>query len=129
MNLNKVHLIGRLGGDPVMRTTQSGTKVANISIATQDFIKNKNESETTWHRVVIWGKSAEFCGQYLKKGDAVYIDGTMKVRKFETSEGKMNYIHEIHSLKVQRLGYRRDKNQNEQAEHSINELDEQHLQS
>ncbi len=130
MNLNKVHLMGRLGADPIMRTTQSGTKVTNFSLATQDFIKTKNENETTWHRVVIWGKSAESCEKYLKKGDAVYIDGTMKVRKFETTEGKTSYMHEIHSMKVQRLGYRQEKNTTESmADSTISELDEQRLQS
>jgi len=126
MNLNKVHLMGRLGVDPVMRTTQTGTKVTTFSLATQDFIKTKNENETTWHRVVLWGQSAEFCNKYLKKGDAVYVDGTMKVRKFQTQDGKTNYMHEIHSMKIQRLGYRQA---NDIAAATVNEPDELHLQS
>ena len=102
-----------------MRTTQKGTKVTTFSLATQDFIKTKNESETTWHRIVLWGQAAEFCSKYLKKGDAVYVDGTMKVRKFEGEDGKMNYMHEIHSMKIQTLGYKK----------ASTELDEQHHQS
>ena len=108
MNLNKVHLMGRLGNDPIMRMTQKGTKVTTFSLATQDFIKTKNENETTWHRIVVWGRTAEFCAKYLKKGAAIYVDGTMKVRKFEGDDGKMNYMHEIHTLKIQTLGYKKE---------------------
>lgn len=107
INLNKAHLMGRLGTDPVVRTTQNGTPVATFSLATQDFIKSKNENETTWHRIVVWGQSAEFCSKYVKKGDAVYVDGTMRVRKFEDQSGKANYMHEIHSSKIQILGYKK----------------------
>ncbi len=107
INLNKVHLIGRLGNDPILRVTQKGTKVATFSLATQDFIKTKNESETTWHRIVVWGQSADFCHRYIKKGDAVHVEGSMKVRKYEGSDGKMNYMHEIHTLRIQTLGLRR----------------------
>lgn len=119
MNLNKVHLMGRLGNDPVIRITQKGTKVATFSLATQDFVKTKNENETTWHRIVAWGQSADFSSRFLKKGDAVYVDGSMKVRKFEGDDGKMNYMHEIHTHQLKKLGYKKE---------SI-ELDEQHHQS
>jgi single-strand DNA-binding protein len=119
VNLNKAHLMGRMGNDPVMRTTQKGTKVTTFSLATQDFVKTKNENETTWHRIVLWGQAAEFTSKYLKKGDAVYVDGTMKVRKFESEDGKVNYMHEIHSMKIQTLGYKKPST----------ELDEQHHQS
>jgi len=117
MNLNKAHLMGRLGNDPVMRTTQKGTKVTTFSLATQDFIKTKNESETTWHRIVLWGQSAEFCSKYLKKGDAVYVDGTMKVRKFEGEDGKVNYMHEIHSMKIEALGYKKQSTEPAEQHH------------
>jgi single-strand DNA-binding protein len=127
MNLNKVHLIGRLGNDPVMRTTQKGTKVTTFSLATQDFIKTKNESETTWHRIVLWGQSAEFCAKYLKKGSAVYVEGSMKVRKFESEDGKLNFMHEIHSMKIQTLGYKKETEVELTAEST--ELDELHHQS
>jgi len=109
INLNKAHLIGRLGNDPVMRLTQKGTKVTTFSLATQDYIKSKEENETTWHRVVIWGQSADFCAKYLKKGDSVHVEGSMRVRKFEGEDGRMNYMHEIHSAKVQTLAYKREK--------------------
>lgn len=127
MNMNKAHLMGRLGNDPVLRITQKGTKVTTFSLATQDFIKSKNENETTWHRIVLWGQAADFCAKYVKKGDPVYIDGTMKVRKFEGEDGKVNYMHEIHSMKIQRLGYKKDSTVTESE--SSTEQDEQHLQS
>ncbi len=130
MNLNKVHLIGRLGNDPLGKTTQKGIKVVTFSLATQDFIKNRNENETTWHRIVLWGQSAEFSEKYLKKGDAVYIDGTMKVRKFENNEGKLNYMHEIHSSSIRALGYRKKQTESDSVEDSnLIELDVPHLQS
>jgi len=130
MNLNKVHLIGRLGNDPVVRVTQKGHKVVTFSLATQDFIKTKNESETTWHRIVLWGQPAEFSGKYLKKGDAIYVDGTMKVRKYETQDGKTNYMHEIHSSNIRALGYRKSQSDTDQIrESAVIELDEPHLQS
>jgi len=131
MNLNKANLMGRLGNDPILRMTQKGTKVVTFSLATQDFIKTKNENETTWHRIVVWGHSADFCSKYLKKGDAVHVEGSMKVRKFEGDDGKMNYMHEIHSMKVQKLGHRKEKP--EEASEALVEVpteqDEQHHQS
>jgi single-strand DNA-binding protein len=129
MNLNKVHLMGRLGNDPVVKLTQKGTKVATFSLATQDFIKTKNENETTWHRIVVWGQPADFSEKYLKKGDAIYVDGTMKVRKYETSDGKMNYMHEIHTSSIRSLGYRKQQADQNGTEKEISELDELHLQS
>lgn len=135
MNMNKAHLMGRLGHDPVMRTTQKGTRVTTFSLATQGFIKTKNENETTWHRIVAWGKTAELSSKYLKKGSAVYVDGTMKVRKFEGEDGKMNYMHEIHTTNIKFLGYKKaDSLEARSAEESFNtevsnELAEPHHQS
>ncbi len=129
MNMNKAHLMGRLGNDPVLRVTQKGTKVVTFSLATQDFIKTKNENETTWHRIVVWGQAADFCSKYLKKGEAVYVDGTMKVRKFENEEGKMNYMHEIHTMKIQKLGYKKTEASIEVVAEGSTEPDEQHHQS
>ena len=126
MNLNKIHLIGRLGVDPVVRSTQTGTRVATFSIATEDYIKTKNENETTWHRVVVWGKSADFCSKYLKKGDPIHVEGTMKVRKYETDDGKTNYMHEVHTQRIQKLSYRRSENSTDEG---ITELGAPHLQS
>jgi len=131
MNMNMAHLMGRLGNDPVMRTTQKGTKVTTFSLATQDFIKTKNESETTWHRIVLWGQAADFCSKYVKKGDAVYVSGSMKVRKFEGEDGKANYMHEIHCMKIQKLGQKRSATEAEsEAEtEAATAQDEQHHQS
>ena len=124
MNLNKVHLMGRLGVDPVVRSTQSGTRVATFSVATQEYVKSKDESETSWHRVVVWGKSAEFCSKFLKKGDPIHVEGTMKVRKYETDDGKTNYMHEVHTMKIQKLGFRKT---NDGMEAVTTEQDVPHL--
>ena len=131
MNMNMAHLMGRLGNDPVMRTTQKGTKVTTFSLATQDFIKTKNESETTWHRIVLWGQAADFCSKYVKKGDAVYVSGSMKVRKFEGDDGKINYMHEIHCMKIQKLGYKRSESEAETDSEmdTVTVQDEPHHQS
>jgi single-strand DNA-binding protein len=130
MSLNKIHLIGRLGNDPVIKQTQKGKKVATFSLATQDFVKSKNENETTWHRIVLWGQPADFSEKYLKKGDAVYVDGSMKVRKYETDDGKTNYMHEIHSSSIRALGYRKQQHYSDSSNDSVViELDEPHLQS
>ena len=123
MDMNMAHLMGRLGNDPVTRLTQKGTRVTTFSLATQEYIKSKNESETTWHRIVAWGQAGEFCAQYLKKGASVMVSGSMKVRKFEGEDGKPHFLHEIHTLNVKALGKRK------QDAESATELDELHLQS
>ena len=95
-DINRVMLLGRLGADPVMRTAKTGTPFATFSMATETYIKSKNETETTWHRVIAWGNPAQKCGEQLKKGMSVLVEGKMKVRKFEDESGKTNYLHEVH---------------------------------
>ena len=83
-SLNKVLLIGRLGQDPKLSYLPSGQPVANFNVATDESFKDKDGNKverTEWHRVAVYGKSAEFCANYLTKGSLVYIEGTLRTRK------------------------------------------------
>ena len=105
--INKVHLIGRLGDDPTIRYTQDGAAVANFSIATSESWNDKSSGEkkesTEWHRIVAWKKLAETCGEYLKKGKEVYIEGRLKTRSWD-KDGVKHYMTEIHASYMQMLG-------------------------
>lgn len=96
-DINRVLLLGRLGADPIMRETQNGIKVTSFSIATDHFLKTKNTSETSWHRIVVWGKSGERCNTELKKGMPIFIEGKMKSKKYETKAGETRYSYEVHA--------------------------------
>jgi single-strand DNA-binding protein len=108
--INKVILIGNLGRDPELRYTQGGTAVATLNIATtRSYTKtNSNErvEETEWHRVVVWGKQAEFCNQYLTKGRQVYVEGRLQTRNYEDKDGVKRYSTEVIAETVQFLGGR-----------------------
>ncbi len=96
-SLNKVQLIGNLGKDPELRYTSSGVAVATFSIATSDSWKDQegNQQERTeWHNIVAWRKLAEICGEWLKKGRRVYIEGRLQTRSYE-KDGVKKYITEI----------------------------------
>ncbi len=99
-DINRVLLLGRLGADPIIRQTKNGTQVANFSLATETYLKTKNESETTWHRIVVWGRPAEKCAEQLKKGMAVFVEGKFKNRQYEDSEGTANYTYEVHTDRI-----------------------------
>lgn len=104
--LNKALIIGRLGQDPEIRYTQSNTAVANLSIATNERFKDSMgewKERTEWHRVVAWGRKAEICQQYLKKGSQVYIEGPIQTRKWEDRDGQTRYTTEIKALGLQML--------------------------
>ena len=96
--INKAILIGRLGRDPEIRYTQSGTAVANFTMATSEKWKDKNSGEmqerTEWHRIVAFGKLGEICGEYLTKGKQIYIEGRLQTRSWE-QEGVTRYTTEI----------------------------------
>ena len=98
MSLNKHCIIGRLGKDPEMRYTPSGKAVCTFSVATDDRYKDKDGkavSNTDWHKCVAWAKLAETCGQYLKKGSQVYVEGKSKTRSYDDKDGVKRYITEI----------------------------------
>jgi single-strand DNA-binding protein len=107
--INKVILIGNLGRDPELRYTQSGQAVANFSLATTEKWKDKEgntQEKTEWHRIIVWGKSAENSAQYLQKGRSVYIEGKLQTRDWEDKEGNKRSTTEIVAQTVQFLGGR-----------------------
>jgi len=108
-SINKVILIGNLGRDPEVRYMPSGDAVANISIATTETWKDKNgekQEKTEWHRVAMFGKTAEIAGEYLKKGSQVYIEGRLETRKWTDKEGQERTTTEIRADRMQMLGSR-----------------------
>jgi single-strand DNA-binding protein len=105
--VNKVILVGNLGSDPELRHTPSGTAVANFRIATNEVFNNregKREERTEWHRIVAFGRLAEICGQYLKKGKQVYIEGRLRTRDWEDQSGNKRYTTEINATQMVMLG-------------------------
>lgn len=111
-SLNKIMLIGNLGKDPEVRATPSGQMVANFSIATTEKWKGKDsgqwEEKTEWHNIVVWGKLAELCREYLHKGRPVYIEGKLQTRSWDDKEGKKRYTTEVLAQTIQFLGARGD---------------------
>jgi len=109
-SVNKVILIGNLGKDPDVRYMPSGEAVTNITLATTDTWKDKTSGDkkeaTEWHRVVFFRKLAEIAGQYLKKGSQVYIEGSLKTRKWQDKEGQDRYTTEIVADQMKMLGSR-----------------------
>jgi len=99
MNLNRVTLIGRLGKDVELRNTTGGSAVATFSMATEHSWKNRQteqwEKETEWHNVVVWGKQAESCAQYISKGSIVCVEGRIKTRSYEDRQNIKRYTTEI----------------------------------
>ena len=105
--VNKVILIGNLGKDPEVRFTPSGAAVSNFNIATNESWTDKSgqkQERTEWHRIVVWGKLAELCGEYLKKGRQCYVEGRLQTREWTDKEGKKNYTTEVVAQTVQFLG-------------------------
>ncbi len=108
-SVNKVILIGNLGRDPEVRYMPSGDAIATLSIATTETWKDKNgekQEATEWHRVVFFGRQAEICGQYLKKGSQVYVEGSLRTRKWQDKDGQDRYTTEIRGDRMQMLGGR-----------------------
>lgn len=109
-SVNKVILIGNLGADPEIRYMPNGDQVATLRIATTDAWKDKQSGEkreaTEWHRVVLFRRLAEIAGQYLKKGSQVYIEGSLKTRKWQDKDGQDRYTTEIVGDVMKMLGGR-----------------------
>lgn len=104
--VNKVILIGNLGKDPEVRHLEGQMTVANFTLATNRRFKTKNgemKDETEWHRIVVWGKLAEIVEQYIKKGSAVYIEGSLQTRKWQDKDGHDRYTTEIRANEIQML--------------------------
>ena len=106
-NLNKVMIIGRLGSDPELRYTQTNTAVTTIRVATSESWTDKQSGDrketTEWHRIVIWGRQAETCEKYLKKGSLVYVEGGLRTREWQDKEGQRRWTTEIRAQRVQFL--------------------------
>lgn len=108
--INKVILVGTLGADPDMRYMPNGKGVANIRIATNESWKDRETGDrkerTEWHTVVMFDKLGEIAGEYLRKGSQVYIEGSLRTRKWQDKEGKDRYSTEIVAQNMQMLGGR-----------------------
>ncbi len=98
-SVNKAIIVGNLGRDPEVRYTGAGQPVANFTVATNERWTDKTtgqpQERTEWHRIVVWGKQAETCGEYLAKGRQVYLEGRLQTREWTDKEGKKNYTTEI----------------------------------
>ena len=109
-SVNKVILVGNLGRDPETRYAPNGDAICNISVATTDTWKDRSSGEkkeqTEWHRVSFYGKLAEVAGQYLRKGRQVYIEGSLRTRKWQDKDGQDRYTTEIRADVMQMLGAR-----------------------
>ena len=106
-SVNRATIIGNLGNDPEIRYSSGGDAIANLIIATTDNWKDKNgdkQEKTEWHRVTMFGKLAEICGEYLKKGSQVYIEGKLQTRKWTDKSNIERYTTEIVADRMQMLG-------------------------
>ena len=106
-SVNKVILVGNLGKDPEVRYTPSGRAVAKFPLATKDSWTDQEstrQERTEWHNIVVWGKQAELCGQYLAKGRQAYIEGAIRSRSYDDKDGNKRYVTEIVAQRIQFLG-------------------------
>jgi single-strand DNA-binding protein len=90
MSVNRAILVGNLGRDPEVRQLPTGSPVANFTLATSESYKNREgqqQERTEWHSIVVYGKQAELCGQYLNKGRQVYVEGRLQTRQYEAKDG------------------------------------------
>lgn len=109
--LNKVMLIGRLGRDPELRYTQSGSPVATLNVATDESYVDRDGNKverTEWHRVSVFQRQAENCANFLTKGSLVYVEGSLQTRKWQDQNGQERYTTEIKAQRVQFLDRRND---------------------
>jgi single-strand DNA-binding protein len=111
-DLNKILLIGRLGNDPVRRETKSGLAVAHFSLATsrkvpegpvEEGVEPTLREETDWHNIVVWGRQAEVCFQYLRKGRTIYVEGSIRKRTYTGKDGQLKVNFEVHADSVRFL--------------------------
>ena len=119
MSMNLVAIYGRMGKDPELKTTQGGTAVCTMSVATDEYIKKQGtdgKKETTWHNIVAFGKLAEICHNYGFKGGRVFMLGRIRLRKWEDKEGKTQYRTDIVVNQVEMLDMKSDKGSPEKGE-------------
>lgn len=109
--VNKIFIIGRLARDPEIRYTQNGSAIANMTVATDESFTGSDGNKverTEWHRVTVFGKAAENCGNYLGKGSLVHVEGSLATRKWQDKNGQDRYTTEIKAQRVQFLDRRED---------------------
>ena len=102
-SINKATLIGHVGRIPEVRYTQGGAPVANFSLATNEYWTSntgERQERTEWHKIVAWGKLAEFCQEYVQKGSYLYIEGRIQTRNYEDRDGVKRYVTEIRALEI-----------------------------
>lgn len=107
MSVNKVIILGRLGQDPELKYTPGGMAVCNFTLATSESWTDKSgqkQERTEWHRVVVWGKLAELCNQYLSKGRQAFVEGSLQTRSWDDKSGQKRYTTEINASTVQFIG-------------------------
>lgn len=108
-SVNKAIIVGNLGADPEIRSIASGTRVANISVATSRRWTDRSgaqQEKTEWHRIVLWDKLADVAERFLKKGDSVYVEGEIEYRSYEDKDGVTKYMTEIRARELVMLGGR-----------------------
>lgn len=117
--VNRVTIIGNLGNDPEIRNMPNGSAIANITVATSESWKDKQTGQpvekTEWHKIAFFGKLAEIVGKYLKKGSKIYIEGSLKTRKWQDKSGQDRYTTEIVASEMQMLDSRSGGQQNNQG--------------
>lgn len=107
MSVNKAILIGNLGKDPEVRFTSTGRAVGRFPIATSEVwtdAEGNRQERTEWHNIVVWGKQAETCGQYLAKGRQVFVEGSIRTRSYDDKSGNKRYVTEIVAQRIRFLG-------------------------
>ena len=120
--LNKVMIIGRLGRDPELRYTQSGSPVATLNVATDESYTDRNGNKVDraeWHTVVVFQRQAENCQTYLTKGSLVFVEGSLQTRKWQDQQGQDRYTTEIKASRVQFLDRKNQQSTQNQAEQQV----------
>lgn len=127
--VNKVILVGNIGGDPDIRYMPNGNAVTNVTIATSETWKDKqtgqNQERTEWHRVIFFNRLGEIAGEYLRKGSKVYIEGSLRTRKWQAQDGSDRYTTEIVASELQMLDTRNNQQGNEGYQNQQNSYQQQ----
>ena len=114
--INHVTLLGRVGADPELRSTKSGTAVVQLRLATDRYSKSNETTETDWHSVVVWGKTAEAMARYVAKGDRVHVTGRLQQHSWQTDSGELRSRTEVHANEVIFLDSRNDRSSHDDRE-------------
>ena len=115
-SINHVTLLGRVGADPELRSTKSGTAVVQLRLATDRYSKSNETTETDWHSVVVWGKTAEAVARYVAKGDRVHVTGRLQQHSWQTDPGERRSRTEVHASEVIFLDSRNDRSSRDDRE-------------